>query len=144
MNGLSPDEQLTANALWAAIINVDLQLYKASMYKLRWGSPGGLDHALPAYAEAKRTVDSVDWPERLRAPAKELGERIAAHMATLEEQDVTSASAQHSYLIRVFEELRERVRQWPKPVAEARVPEYAEDREPGVPGHMDFYEDRDE
>lgn len=144
MSGLSPEQQLTANALWAAIINIDLQLYKASVYKLRWGSPGGLDHALPAYAEATRTIDSVDWPDGLRDRAKELGERISAHMTTLEQQDVTSASAQHSQLIRVFDELRERVRQWPKPVAEPRVPEYAGEREPGVPGHMDFYEDRNE
>ena len=35
--------------LWAAVADIDLQIYKATVYKLRWDSPGvGLDMALPA------------------------------------------------------------------------------------------------
>ena len=41
-------EQIKKNTLWTAVVNIDLQLYKASVYKLRWGTPAaGIDMALP-------------------------------------------------------------------------------------------------
>lgn len=46
--------------LWAAVADLDLQIYKATVYKLRWDSPGvGLDMALPAPEEARLTLQEV-------------------------------------------------------------------------------------
>lgn len=110
----SVEQQTIHNGLWSAVLNIDLQLYKGSVYKLRWGSPGvGLDVAIPCYQEARRTAELTPWPEELRERAGDLAERIDRYMATLEARDVTSASGQHSGLMSSFEELREQVRRWP-------------------------------
>lgn len=110
----SLERQTLLNRLWGAVLDIDLRLYKGSVYKLRWGSPGvGLDVAIPCYQEARRTAALTPWPAELRAGAGDLAERIAKYIGTLEARDVTSASGQHSGLIRSFEELRERVRAWP-------------------------------
>ena len=54
------ETQTVQNMLWTAIVNLDLQLYKGSVYKLRWGSPGvGLDMAIPCYEEARRTAEAT-------------------------------------------------------------------------------------
>jgi hypothetical protein len=111
---LSLDQQTTRNALWTAVLNIDLQLYKGSVYKLRWGSPGvGLDLGIPCYQEARRTAEETEWPDELAAGAADLAERIARYIVTLEERDVTTASGQHSQLMGSFESLREQVRAWP-------------------------------
>lgn len=110
----SVEQQTMHNRLWSAVLNIDLQLYKGSVYKLRWGSPGvGLDVAIPCYQEAQRTAELTPWPAELREGAGDLAERIARHVSTLEARDVTSASGQYSGLMRSFEELREQVRAWP-------------------------------
>jgi hypothetical protein len=110
----SVEQQTIHNGLWSAVLNIDLQLYKGSVYKLRWGSPGvGLDVAIPCYQEARRTAELTPWPEELRERADDLAERIGRYMATLEARDVTSASGQHSQLMSSFEALREQVRAWP-------------------------------
>jgi hypothetical protein len=107
-------DQATHNMLSIAVVNIDLQLYKGSVYKLRWGSPGvGLDMAIPCYREARRTTEGTGWPEDLRDLATDLAERIGRYIATLEAQDVTSASGQHSQLMASFERLRDAVRTWP-------------------------------
>jgi hypothetical protein len=106
--------QVTHNLLWTAVVNIDLQLYKGSVYKLRWGSPGvGLDMAMPCYEEAERTARTTRWPDELRAAADDLAGRVGRYIATLEARDVTSASGQHSKLMGSFEHLRELVRAWP-------------------------------
>jgi hypothetical protein len=113
MTGL--ERQVLQSRLWGAVLDIDLQLYKGSVYKLRWGSPGvGLDVAIPCYQEARRTAELTPWPEELRPGAADLAERIAKYVVTLEARDVTSASGQHSGLMRSFEALRERVRAWPE------------------------------
>jgi hypothetical protein len=105
--GLDTERQTIHNMLSIAVVNIDLQLYKGSVYKLRWGSPGvGLDMALPCYQEAS-------WPEELREEARDLAERIGRYIGTLEARDVTSASGQHSQLMASFERLRDQVRTWP-------------------------------
>jgi hypothetical protein len=111
---LSLEQQTTRNGLWTAVLNIDLQLYKGSVYKLRWGSPGvGLDLGIPCYQEARRTAEETDWPDELAAGAGDLAERIARYIVTLEARDVTTASGQHSQLMGSFESLREQVRAWP-------------------------------
>ena len=111
---LSLEQQTTRNRLWTAVLNIDLQLYKGSVYKLRWGSPGvGLDLGIPCYQEARRTAEETDWPGELAAAAGDLAERIARYVVTLEARDVTTASGQHSQLMSSFESLREQVRAWP-------------------------------
>jgi hypothetical protein len=110
---LDLERQVMRNGLWSALIDIDLQLYKGSVYKLRWGSPGvGLDMAIPCYREAMRTAEETPWPAELSDGAKDLAERIGRFVETLEAQDVTSASGQQSQLMRSFEALRAQVRAW--------------------------------
>jgi hypothetical protein len=119
----SLERQTIHNGLWSAVLNIDLQLYKGSVYKLRWGSPGvGLDVAIPCYEEARRTAELTSWPAELRDGASDLAERIGRYIGTLEARDVTSASGQHSGLMRSFEELREQVRGWPGTAAGGTAP----------------------
>jgi hypothetical protein len=109
------DEQLTSMRLWLSVINLDLQLYKASIYKQRWGTPGGIDQALPCYDEALATLDGTTWPDGLRVQADDLARRIASFKETLNARDVTIASAAQTKMIGSFEDLRDGVRYWPKP-----------------------------
>jgi hypothetical protein len=111
---LDVEQETVHNRLWLAVFNIDLQLYKGSVYKLRWGSPGvGLDVAIPCYQEARRTAEETQWPAALAASANDLAQRIGRYILTLQAQDVTSASAQQSQLMNSFETLREQVRAWP-------------------------------
>ena len=96
------------------VLDLDLQLYKGSIYKLRWGTPGGLDMALPCYDRAITTLDETEWPDALRDGAVDLRERVAAYRRTLEQKDVTTASAQHSRMMVAFDLLRDQVRAWPQ------------------------------
>jgi hypothetical protein len=109
------DEQLTSMRLWLSVINLDLQLYKASIYKQRWGTPGGIDQALPCYDEALATLAGTTWPDGLRDQADDLGRRISSFKETLNARDVTIASAAQTKMIGSFEDLRDGVRYWPKP-----------------------------
>jgi hypothetical protein len=112
--GLDVERLTIHNLLWTAVVNIDLQLYKGSVYKLRWGSPGvGLDMAIPCYHEARRTLAGTRWPAELADAAADLAERVGRYIGVLEDRDVTSASGQHSKLMASFERLREQVRAWP-------------------------------
>ena len=112
--GLDLERRTVHNMLWNAVINIDLQLYKGSVYKLRWGSPGvGLDMAIPCYQEAARTIEQISWPAELGDAASDLAERVGRYVGVLEARDVTSASGQHSKLMASFERLRDQVRAWP-------------------------------
>ena len=114
------EQQVRANALWIVVLNVDLQLFKASRYTLRWGSPGGIDQALPAYDEALRALGAAAWPASLAPEAADLTRRLQGFRRTLEARDVTLASAEQTRLWQAFEELREGVRHWPDPKPQAR------------------------
>ena len=134
---MDSEQQLTSHRLWLTVIDIDLQLYKGSIYKLRWGSPGGLDTALPCYDTAISTLDVTSWPSELEAPASDLRDRIAAYRATLVERDVTTASAQHSRMMSSFDALRELVRTWPEPApsgASAARSEGRDAMDEAVPG----------
>jgi len=112
--GLDQERQAIHNMLWNAVINIDLQLFKGGVYKLRWGTPGvGLDLAIPCYREARRTAQETRWPAELAEGARDLAERVERYIGVLEARDVTSASGQHSKLMASFERLREQVRAWP-------------------------------
>jgi hypothetical protein len=112
---VTTDEQLTSTRLWLAVINLDLQLYKASIYKQRWGTPGGIDQAQPCYDEALTTLRETAWPDSLRDQADDLARRIAAFKETLDARDVTIASAAQTKMMASFEDLRAGVRFWPMP-----------------------------
>ena len=112
---MTTEDQLTSTRLWLAVVNIDLQLYKASIYKQRWGTPGGIDQALPCYDEALTTLGETPWPESLRDQADDLGRRVASFKETLNARDVTIASAAQTKMMVSFENLREGVRFWPKP-----------------------------
>jgi len=107
-------QQLTKNTLWIAVVNIDLQLYKASIYKLRWGTPGGIDVALPCYDEALQVLAETDWPGVIAKDARVLAARIQKFKATLQARDVTTASSDVTRLMYAFEDLRSGVRYWPK------------------------------
>jgi hypothetical protein len=111
---MNDEERTISHRLWISVLDLDLQLYKGSIYKLRWGTPGGLDMALPCYDRAITALDETDWPEALRDGAADLRERVAAYRRTLEEKDVTTASAQHSRMMVAFDSLRDQVRAWPE------------------------------
>lgn len=113
-------QQLQKNTLWIAVVNIDLQLYKASIYKLRWGTPGGIDVALPCYDEALQVLAETDWPGEIADNARALAGRINKFKATLNARDVTTASSDVTRLMYAFEDLRAGVRYWPaEPPAEA-------------------------
>ena len=111
---MNDEERTISHRLWISVLDLDLQLYKGSIYKLRWGTPGGLDMALPCYDRAITALDETDWPEALRDGAADLRERVAAYRRTLEQKDVTTASAQHSRMMVAFDSLRDAVRAWPE------------------------------
>ena len=106
-------EQLTQTRLWISVVNIDLQLYKASIYKLRWGTPGGIDTAMPCYDEALQVLGETDWPGKLGPLAISLAGRIRKFKETLEARDITIASADMTRLMYAFEDLRAGVRYWP-------------------------------
>jgi hypothetical protein len=108
------ERAILANRLATTIVDIDLQLYKGSIYKLRWGSPGGLDQSIPCYRTAAALVEDAPWPEELRKVADGLADRVRAYVAVLEAKDVTTASAQHSLMMSDFEVLRGAVRGWPE------------------------------
>lgn len=120
---MTQNDPVLANALSTAVVNIDLQLYKGSIYKLRWGSPGGLDMALPAYREAKRVVDGAPWPDDLAKDATVLAEAIERYLHDLETMDVTTASADQSRMMQSFEALRDNTRSW----SDAAYTAYTED-----------------
>jgi hypothetical protein len=107
------EQQLTALRMANAVTSLDLQLYKGSVYKLRWGSPGGLDHAIPCYEEAARVIESTPWSSDLRKDADTLAEFVDKYLVTLRGMDVTTASTLHSKMIACFETIRDTVRTWP-------------------------------
>ena len=110
---MNVEHELTSTKAWMAVLALDLQLYKGSIYKQRWGTPGGLDQALPCYDEALKVLDGSVWPSGLEGAADELKVKIAAFRATLAEKDVTTASAQQSRMMMAFDALRDGVRAWP-------------------------------
>ena len=112
---MNVEQQVQANAFWVAVLNVDIQLFKASYFKLRWGSPGGIDQALPAYDEALRALRGTPWAPELAEEAADLARRVESFKRTLEARDSTIASAEHTRMLQAFEELRDSVRYWPEP-----------------------------
>ena len=97
--------------LWAAVVDLDLQIYKASIYKKRWLTPGGLDHALPALEQARLTVEQmVDWPAEIAGQVDDFKKVLSDYTATLEARDHTTASAQQTALFQALERVREAVR----------------------------------
>jgi hypothetical protein len=109
---VTQNDPVLANALSTAVVNIDLQLYKGSIYRLRWGSPGGLDMAVPAYREAKRTVEGARWPDDLAKDATVLSEAIDQYLRDLDAMDVTTANADNTRMIQAFETLRDNTRSW--------------------------------
>jgi hypothetical protein len=96
-----------------AVLSIDLQFYKGSIYKLRWGSPGGLDHAIPAYRDALRTLGEVRWPADLQEDVASLTDYLEKYIHVLEIQDVTNASGLFSPMTSTFERIRDKVRVLP-------------------------------
>lgn len=109
------EQEVLANRLATTIVDIDLQLYKGSIYKLRWGSPGGLDQGIPCYRTAADLAEEAPWPDELRKLASALADRVRAYVAILEAKDVTTASGQHSLMMADFDALREAVLRWPEP-----------------------------
>ena len=106
-------ETNTKALLWAAVTDLDLQVYKASVYKLRWDSPGvGLDQALPALEEARLTLESVaSWPDAASDAAERFGAALSAYTGSLEARDHTTASGQQTALFNALAGLRAAVRE---------------------------------
>ena len=98
--------------LWAAITDIDLQVYKASVYKLRWDTPGsGLDLGLPALEEARATLLEVgEWPVELQESVAVLQKVLDEYIKLLEARDHTSASAQQTRLMISINNLRAELR----------------------------------
>ena len=98
--------------LWAAVTDIDLQVYKASVYKLRWDSPGvGLDLALPALDEARMTLDDVTaWPDAVSDEVDRLRSTLAAYTHSLQIRDHTTASGQQTAVFLALARLRSALR----------------------------------
>lgn len=98
--------------LWAAVTDLDLQIYKASVYKLRWESPGvGLDMALPALEEARLTLEEVaEWPEGVSGEVAYFRFALSEYTHSLEIRDHTTASGQQTALFIALAALRSAVR----------------------------------
>jgi hypothetical protein len=105
-------DHMTKALLWAAVTDLDLQVYKASVYKLRWDSPGvGLDLALPCLYEARLTLDDVaEWPEAISEAAARFRSALAAYTESLQTRDHTTASAQQTALFLALSGLRAALR----------------------------------
>jgi len=102
----------TKALLWSAVTDLDLQLYKASVYKLRWDSPGvGLDMGLPALEEARLTLEDVaEWPDAAGEPVDRFRQALARYTASLEARDHTTASGQQTTLFNALAALRAAIR----------------------------------
>ena len=94
--------------LWAAVTDIDLQIYKASVYKLRWDSPGvGLDMALPALEEARLTLEEVtEWPDPVSGEVQYLRFALSEYTHSLKIRDHTTASGQQTALFLALAGLR--------------------------------------
>jgi hypothetical protein len=110
---MSVDQQLMANRLEIAVLAIDLQAYKGSVYQLRWASPGGLDRAIPAYEDAARTIAETAWPDDLRSEADSLHQLLDSYIGVLRSRDITQASTLATRLAGGIEMLRAKVREWP-------------------------------
>ena len=106
-------ETNTKALLWAAVTDLDLQIYKASVYKLRWDSPGvGLDQALPNLQEARLTLETVtNWPDGVSDAVERFRTALAAFTVSLEARDHTTASGQQTALFNALVGLRAAVRE---------------------------------
>ena len=98
--------------LWAAVADLDLQTYKATVYKLRWDSPGvGLDMALPALEDARLTLQEVpEWPEALSGEVAYFRSALSKYTHSLEIRDHTTASGQQTDLLLALARLRAALR----------------------------------
>lgn len=98
--------------LWAAVTDIDLQVYKATVYKLRWDSPGvGLDMALPALEEARLTLEEVaEWPDAVSGEVAHLRFALSEYTNSLEIRDHTTASGQQTALLMALAGLRAALR----------------------------------
>ena len=98
--------------LWAAVADIDLQVYKATVYKLRWDSPGvGLDMALPALEEARLTLEEVtEWPDAVSGEVAHLRFALSEYTHSLEIRDHTTASGQQTALLQALAGLRAALR----------------------------------
>jgi hypothetical protein len=98
--------------LWAAVCDIDLQVYKASNYKLRWATPGvGLDMGLPALEQARLTLtEMVTWPPEVEGSVADLETSLTTYIATLEARDHTTASSVQTQLFAAVERLRNDLR----------------------------------
>lgn len=96
--------------VWLAVVDLDLQIYKASIYKQRWLSPGGLDHALLALDEAHQIAESVAWPLTTADHAEVFIKLLVRYTETLNAHDHTTASAQQTALFKALSDLRNSVR----------------------------------
>ena len=102
----------TKALLWAAVTDLDLQIYKATVYKLRWDSPGvGLDMALPNLEEARLTLEELTgWPGGVAGEVERFRSALAAYTRSLEIRDHTTASGQQTALFMALAALRAAVR----------------------------------
>lgn len=98
--------------LWAAVTDLDLQIYKATVYKLRWDSPGvGLDMALPVLEEARLTLEEVgEWPEAISGEVGFFRFALSEYTHSLEIRDHTTASGQQTALLMALAKLRAALR----------------------------------
>ncbi len=102
----------TKALLWAAVTDLDLQIYKATVYKLRWDSPGvGLDMAFPALEEARLTLEEVaEWPDDLVGEVGYFRFALSEYTDSLQKRDHTTASGQQTALLMALARLRAAVR----------------------------------
>lgn len=98
--------------LWAVVTDLDLQIYKATVYKLRWDSPGvGLDMALPALEEARLTLEEVaEWPGVLSGEVAYFRFALSEYTHSLKIRDHTTASGQQTALLMALAKLRAALR----------------------------------
>ncbi len=103
------ERKLAVQAALLDMLRVEVLLHRAELAKSHWGSPGGIDTALPLLARVEHLLGQGNWPEGTAAVVRELAGYVSSLRIALEARDVTRASLFGGRVRDTCERLREMV-----------------------------------
>lgn len=103
------ERKLAQQAALLDMLRVEVLLHRAELAKSRWGSPGGIDTALPLLDRAERLLRQGNWPQEAVEVARDLAGYISTLREVLAARDVTRASLFGGRVRDTCEHLRELV-----------------------------------